>query len=127
MGSLLVPVASSPAIAEWLWTRAREMLAHSGFPTEPRRLAALHFRRGFEAKALQLGVEDSDTGELVLFIFRSANAPFYWVLTPANGLFEGAPIPVPDRPGTWAVEWGEGVEGPVRKKRRRPSRRAGFP
>src|SRR4051794_28359741 len=119
----LVPVAASAKQAEWLWANAREMLAHAGFPTEPRRLAALYFRRGFETKAFQLGLEDAETGEEILFIFRAADAPFYWVLTASHGLFEGAPIPVPDREDTWAVEFGKAAEGPLRKKRaprRRP-------
>jgi hypothetical protein len=121
----LVPVATSARKAEWLWNNARRMLEHRGFPTEPRRLAAVYFRRGFDVKTFQLGVEDPETGEETLFIFRAAGAPFYWVLSPSHGLFGGAPIPVPDREGTWAVEFGKGEEGPLRRQRRQQRRPSG--
>lgn len=44
---------------------------------------------------MQVGVEEEDSGELVLFIFEASDAPIYWVCTICNGLAEGSPMPVP--------------------------------
>ena len=122
------PLAESDRRAEYYWRGARRLLEEAGFPTQSRRIHALAFRRGEETRYLQVGVEDGDTGEPVLLIFRAADAPYYWVCTPCHGLLGGAPIAVPDREGTWAVDFGEEREEgaraglpsrPLRRKTRR--------
>ncbi|HEX8572008.1 MAG TPA: hypothetical protein VF759_04595 [Allosphingosinicella sp.] len=99
------PVTSNEARAEFFWERCRDLLADNGFRTTRRRIHALYFRREGEPRIYQVGVQDPDTGELVLLIYRAANAPFYWVCTPGFGLLELAPIPVPASAVTKAVDF----------------------
>jgi hypothetical protein len=108
-----LPFAPSPEEAEICWEASRTILAETGFPTLRRRIQALAFLREDEARYLQVGVEDGETGEMVLLILRARNAPFYWVCTPRFGLLDLPPLPVPAR-GTWAVEFGEDREPPRR-------------
>jgi hypothetical protein len=100
-----LPFASNPDQAEYCWGASRRILAEAGFPTLRRRIQALAFVRDDEARYLQVGVEEADTGEPVLLILEARNAPFYWVCTPTFGLLALPPLAVPARTGTWAVEF----------------------
>ena len=120
------PRAESPRHADAYWCAARLLLREAGFPTEPRRIQAVAFRRGEETRYLQVGMADADSGEEILLIFRAAGTPYYWVCTPFNGLLEGAPIPVPIRDGTWAIDFaGEEARRPGldRRPAKAPARR----
>ena len=115
-----VPQAPDDAQAEYFWQGMRLVLADRGMPTEPRRIHSLFFRAAGEPRVLQVGVEDSETLEPVVTIYRAADAPFYWVVTPAYGIIEGAPMPVAVA-GTRAVDFGPARPDPSRRrKRRRP-------
>ncbi|HEX8644287.1 MAG TPA: hypothetical protein VF702_10290 [Allosphingosinicella sp.] len=118
-----IPITSHSGQAERLWNGMRAVLADRGLPTERRRIHSLFFRAEDAPRVLQVGVDDHETGEPVIFIYRAANAPFYWVVTPANGIFGGGPLPVAAE-GTRVAEFDRDVEDPSRgkKKRRRPSR-----
>ena len=112
------PLAENERRAEYYWRAARLLLREAGFPTEPRRIQAVAFRRGEETRYLQVGMEDGDSGEPVLLSFRAADSPYYWVCTPWHGLLGCAPIPVPDKEGTWAVDFGEEAAVDARVDRR---------
>ena len=112
-----IPITSHRGQAERLWNGMRTLLAERGLPTETRRIHSLFFRAEGEPRVLQVGMDDNETGEPVIFIYRAANAPFYWVVTPANGIFGGAPMPVAAE-GTRVVPFDEDPL-PGRKKKRR--------
>jgi len=114
------PLTPNEAEAEQLWEGMRLLLADRGLPTEPRRIHSLYCRSEGEARVLQVGVEDSDTFEPVVSIYRAANAPFYLVVTPAHGIIEGAPMPVAAE-GTRAILFDEPKPSRPRKLRRRRS------
>jgi len=100
-----MPLAGDQSKADELWELARELMEACGFPTEPRRIHSLFFHRGEEPRVFQVDLENDETDDPVLVIFRAADAPFYWVCTMLNGLIDGAPIPVPARTVTRAVEF----------------------
>lgn len=114
-----LPLARNPTEAERCWRGIRRLLAARGLPTEERRIHSLYFRVLGKPRVLQVDADDGDTGEWVLAIYRAANAPFYWVVTPAHGIAEGAPMPIAAE-GTRAVDFGPKKRDPPRRKR--PSR-----
>lgn len=113
-----LPLTPDPGRADFLWEGMRDLLADRGLPTEPRRIHSLFFRAAGEARVLQVGVDDSETGEPILSIYRAANAPFYWVVTPNYGIMEGSPMPVAAE-GTRAVLFGPDKSDPSRRRKRR--------
>jgi len=99
-----IPEARTRAQAEFYWEGMRLILEDRGLPTEPRRIHSLWFRAAGEPRILQVGLHDSETGEPIVSIYRAANAPFYWVMTPSYGIMEGGPMPVAAE-GTRAVDF----------------------
>lgn len=116
------PLAETDMDAELCWNVARMKLAEAGMPTRPRRIHALAFRRGGEARYLQVGIRHADSGEEVLLIYRASNCPYYWVCTP-SALLGGEPIAVRDARDTWAIDFTDyGLAGPPPPPRRRKKR-----
>jgi hypothetical protein len=100
------PTISDEKAAEDAWLGARFLPWEHGYPTSPRRILALSYRgHDDEPRWLQVGLERPETGDIIQAIFRSCCSPYYWVLTACHGLLEGAPLPVPARKGTFAVEF----------------------
>jgi hypothetical protein len=93
--NFFIPLDGDPSMAETLWRGTRELLRATGFPTRDERIQSLFVSCGPEPRVVQVSIDDEDSGEPVLMIFRAADAPFFWVCTMLQGLAEGPPIPVP--------------------------------
>jgi hypothetical protein len=110
-----LPITADQAEAEHLWEGMRLLLASRGLPTDSSRIHSLWFRSEGEPRVLQVGVEDSETFETIVSIYRAANAPFYWVLTPSYGILEGTPMPIATE-GTKAVHFDRDLDDPPRRR-----------